>query len=105
MVYTKLVTYIYIFMLVYIHSTFYLHMCISFCSPLRENDSHFDSFFTFHPCDSTHHLSSLEVDAELGAGFDAHATWYGMVIEEIDDEPGQDENLQPGPMVRPQKID
>jgi len=45
------------------------------------------------------------VDAELGAGFDAHATWYGMVIEEIDDEPGQDENLQPGPMVRPQKID
>ena len=68
--------------------TLYLHMYF-FCSPLRENDSH--------------HVSSLKVDAELGAGFDAHATWYGMVIEEIDDEPGQDENLQPGPMVRPKK--
>ena len=99
MVYTKIVTYIYIY---YIYMLVFT--CISFCSPLRENDSHFDSFFADR-CDSTNHLSSLEVDAELGAGFDAHATWYGMVIEEIDDEPGQDENLQPGPMVRPQKID
>ena len=90
----------FIFWFIYI---VFAYVYISFCSPLRENDSHFDSFFTFHPCDSTHHLSSLEVDAELGAGFDAHATWYGMVIEEIDDEPGQDENLQPGPMVRPPK--
>lgn len=37
--------------------TLYLHMCISFCSPLRENDSHFDSFFADR-CDSTHRLSS-----------------------------------------------
>ena len=33
---------------------------------------------------------------ELGAGFDAQPSWYGMVIEEIDDEPGQDERLGPG---------
>lgn len=36
------------------------------------------------------------MDAELGAGFDAQPSWYGMVIEEVDDEPGQDERLGPG---------
>ena len=38
----------------------------------------------------------FQVDVELGAGFDAQPSWYGMVIEEIDDEPGQDERLGPG---------
>lgn len=41
----------------------------------------------------------LKVDVELGAGFDAQPSWYGMVIEEIDDEPGQDERLGPGDCI------
>ena len=36
------------------------------------------------------------MDVELGAGLELEPSWYGMVIEEIDDEPGQDERLGPG---------
>ena len=74
-----------------------IYVYVYFCSPFLwrkpASQTAFSGFFPWH-------LSHHQVDAELGAGFDAHATWYGMVIEEIDDEPGQDENLQPGPMVQ-----
>ncbi|CAL1125907.1 unnamed protein product [Cladocopium goreaui] len=41
----------------------------------------------------------LKVDVELGAGLQLEPSWYGMVIEEIDDEPGQDERLGPGDCI------
>jgi hypothetical protein len=41
----------------------------------------------------------IQVDVELGAGLELEPSWYGMVIEEIDDEPGQDERLGPGEAI------
>ena len=75
--------------LLFIYICVYMYM---FVHPFFGENRFPNGFSGLFPGTSHH-----QVDAELGAGFDAHATWYGMVIEEIDDEPGQDENLQPGP--------
>merc|ERR1712194_252952 len=31
----------------------------------------------------------VNVDPELGSGIDAHSTWYGMIVDEVDGAPGQ----------------
>merc|ERR1712194_725348 len=33
----------------------------------------------------------LNVDSALSPGLDAHSTWYGMIVDEIDVYPGQPE--------------
>jgi len=49
--------------------------------------------FAFEPPDSVEteepRVLRLRVDKTVGAGLGLHATWYGMVVDEIDDVPGQ----------------
>merc|ERR1719424_1394686 len=51
--------------------------------------------FSFGPPSSAEEgpprVLTLQVDPELGPGIDAAASWYGMIVNEVDDDPGQPE--------------
>merc|ERR1711903_390357 len=40
----------------------------------------------------------LKIDPEMGPGIDTQASWYGMIVNEVDDEPGQ-EGLKVGDCI------